>query len=273
MIQIKTQKLAGRRFEAWKERAAKARQKLLDEWKATGQPPTEFNPQIWRTLKEEFLLEIHTSKCAYFEGKIVGLADLHVEHYRPKGMVTVRTDELDQKTRQIINHPGYFWLAYEWYNLILSCPYCNTSHATENQKKRIKHPGKLNEFRITGQRVNQPCKDPEKWFEELQDEDPLLLHPYFDKPEEHIAFDDNGVPYPKKGSQKGRETIIVCNLEREELNQARRRARDCNLHQALNNLFEGREIGDTLDGAFSLWLTQCVKSYVQKMNETFPTDE
>jgi len=93
------------------------------------------------------------------EGKVVGLADLHVEHYRPKGKVTVRTDENDQTSREVIDHPGYFWLAYEWYNLILSCPYCNTSHATEDQKEKIKHPGKLNEFRINGKRVKKAIQE------------------------------------------------------------------------------------------------------------------
>jgi len=100
-----------------------------------------------------------------------------------------------------------------------------------------------------------------------------LLHPYFDKPEEHIAFDNNGVPYPKNGSKKGRETISVCNLEREELNQARRRTRECNLHQALNNLFERHEIGEALDGSYSLWLGQCIKDFLHTVNEIFPMDE
>lgn len=273
MIHIKIEKLAGERFEAWKERAAKARQKLLDEWKAKRQPPTKFNNQIWKELKDEFLLDIHGSKCAYCEGKVVGLADLHVEHYRPKGKVTVRTDESDQKTRKPFAHPGYFWLAYEWYNLILSCPYCNTSHTTADEKKKIKHTGKLNEFRISGERVSEPSKSPENWFEELKKEDPMLLHPYFDKPEEHITFDDNGVPYPKNGSERGQETITVCNLEREELNQKRRTARDCNLHRAVINVLQRGEIGETLDGSYSLWINKCVKDYIHRLSDKFNANE
>ena len=52
-------------------------------------------------------------KCAYCESHI-GAADWDVDHFRPKGRVTERAD-----------HPGYYWLTYEWENLYPSCNNCN----------------------------------------------------------------------------------------------------------------------------------------------------
>lgn len=48
------------------------------------------------------LEDIYNGKCAYCETKV---EQYHVDHYRPK--VT------------------YYWLAYSWDNLIISCPTCN----------------------------------------------------------------------------------------------------------------------------------------------------
>jgi hypothetical protein len=53
-------------------------------------------------------------KCAYCETKYEATAARDVEHFRPKGAVA--------KAPQ---HPGYWWLAAEWTNLLPSCPACN----------------------------------------------------------------------------------------------------------------------------------------------------
>ena len=60
------------------------------------------------------LEKLFHDKCAYCEGKSIGQADWDVEHFRPKGSVAERDD-----------HPGYYWLAYEWENLYPSCKHCN----------------------------------------------------------------------------------------------------------------------------------------------------
>ncbi len=285
MIRIKTDKFSGKNFEEWQKRAREARQKLLDGWKP-GEPPKKLHTQIWKDFKKEFLLGIHSKKCAYCEAKISANANLHVEHYRPKRKVTVRSENCDHSTRKPINHPGYFWLAYEWHNLILACPHCNTYHTTEEQKegiihpgeteeqkKKITHPGKLNEFRINGTRINKPSDNPNKWIEELKEEKPLLLHPYFDNPEDHITFDDKGVPYPKNGSERGQETIQVCNLNRETLNEARRTAKQCNLYRAINDIYDGREINDVADEPFSAWLKHCIASHIRNLQKAYGLDD
>lgn len=55
------------------------------------------------------LSNIYRGKCAYCETKT---ELMHVEHFRPK-------------------RGGYYWLAYSWDNLLLSCPTCNTNKSDE----------------------------------------------------------------------------------------------------------------------------------------------
>lgn len=58
------------------------------------------------------LKRIFKRKCAYCE-KQVEKGFFEVEHYRPKGRV------------EGSDHPGYWWLALAWSNLLPTCPGCN----------------------------------------------------------------------------------------------------------------------------------------------------
>lgn len=51
------------------------------------------------------------------------------------------------------------------------------------------------------------------WWEELKAEEPLLLHPYIDDPQEHFAAKKNGVLLGL--TECGRKTIAVCDLNRQ----------------------------------------------------------
>jgi hypothetical protein len=64
----------------------------------------------------EALTELSHGKCAYCESPVSGSSQTDIEHYRPKGMVRDKPD-----------HPGYWWLAMDWNNLVLSCMHCNQS--------------------------------------------------------------------------------------------------------------------------------------------------
>jgi hypothetical protein len=163
-----------------------------------------------------FLHEIFRYKCAYCEGRYEAGHPWQVEHYRPKSEVT--------EFRELIDHPGYFWLAYEWHNLLLCCAHCNTWEEKSRKTKGKSHPSKSNEFRVLGQRVIQPGPDPDRWLEELEAERPLLLNPYFDDPEEHLAFTEDSFIYGI--TERGRETVKVCNLRRPGLVEAHREAKD-----------------------------------------------
>ncbi|MFG3553374.1 hypothetical protein ACGGAQ_03195 [Micromonospora sp. NPDC047557] len=66
----------------------------------------------WVALREEMSRLSH-GKCWYTESKNLG-ADDDIDHFRPKGGV-----------QGIPDHPGYYWLAFDWKNFRLSCHHAN----------------------------------------------------------------------------------------------------------------------------------------------------
>lgn len=72
----------------------------------------------WTAVRDAF--EQHSNgKCWYVECKSPG-ADNDIDHYRPKSRVA------EDRT-----HPGYYWLAFEWRNLRLSCQRANRPRRDE----------------------------------------------------------------------------------------------------------------------------------------------
>src|SRR6266511_3690577 len=67
------------------------------------------------------LLRAQHNKCCYCESKFRHTSYGAVEHYRPKGSVKQAPGLKEE-------YPGYYWLAYDWNNLLVSCERCNTSH-------------------------------------------------------------------------------------------------------------------------------------------------
>ena len=63
------------------------------------------------------LKDIQKNKCAFCE---VNLDSQHgeIEHFRPKKM-------FKQNPEDSRHYPGYYWLSYNWDNLLLSCITCN----------------------------------------------------------------------------------------------------------------------------------------------------
>lgn len=89
----------------------------------------------WGLLKK-WLASISSYNCWYCEGKSTR-APLDVDHFRPKLGITVDGVRLTE-------HPGYYWLAYEWSNFRLSCQRCNRPEKDESEVTR----GKANEFPV-----------------------------------------------------------------------------------------------------------------------------
>src|SRR5690606_11272092 len=81
-----------------------------------------------RSRVEDQLAKTYLNKCAYCER----LEKADIEHYRPKKSVLGEA------------HDGYYWLCYEWTNLLPSCVKCNRDGA------------KLTHFPILGNRVHLP---------------------------------------------------------------------------------------------------------------------
>ncbi len=158
-----------------------------------------FDSKVYRDTTLEALEAMYHSKCAYCETDTSAGAPMQVEHYRPKA-----------KVMGDANHLGYYWIAYEWSNLILSCSKCNN-------KKR-------NHFPVLGTRVSIPQLDangfPTADFqlansEAFLREDALLLHPEIDTVENHFVFNISAEIVGL--SPKATKTIEVCGLNRKEL--------------------------------------------------------
>lgn len=140
------------------------------------------------------LVEAQHSKCCFCESK-VGM-DGDVEHYRPKA-------GFSQGAGRRIEGPGYYWLAYEWSNLLLSCSICN------QRFKRSLFP-----LTDPATRARSPRDDTSR-------EAPLFVDPTDTDPEEHIGF-RREIPYPVDGCPRGAATIRALGLDRESLNERRR---------------------------------------------------
>ncbi|MCH7726958.1 MAG: hypothetical protein IH991_10820 [Planctomycetes bacterium] len=85
------------------------------------------------------LTEAFFSKCAYCESYSAHVAPKDIEHFRPKS-------EIDTGKKTIA--PGYYWLAADWSNLLLSCQFCNRTTYLDvpNSSKQVRL-GKLTQFR------------------------------------------------------------------------------------------------------------------------------
>lgn len=94
------------------------------------------------------LLEDQHYKCAYCECHITKEYN-DVEHYRPKAK--------------------YYWLGYEWNNLLYACDLCNRTY------KKDFFPLKNEANRVTA-----PA--------DLDNEEPLIINPAFVEPMAHIEF-------------------------------------------------------------------------------------
>ena len=163
-------------------------QKLLAGLKLRSEdfPSYWLNPAV-----REALWKLHHGKCCYCERKREIKRESDIEHYRPKSAVSEASD-----------HPGYWWLAYEWSNYLYSCKPCNETH------KRNFFPLLDGSPRATG-----PNQD-------TSIERPVLLNPIDDDPESCISYDwqtGAGVYVMAIGrddQRRGSETIEILKLNR-----------------------------------------------------------
>ncbi len=174
------------------------------------------------SVKRE-LRDIYHGKCAYCESRLQG--QQIVDHYRP-----------------IVRYP---WLIYEWSNLLTSCPVCNAN--------------KSDRFDVKGKRVDGPQADRNEWKSDsnsFHGEEPLLLNPEIDNPEEHLYFNSQGEVLGR--SERGDYTISVCNLNREDLVNRRKEK----IHVLINEFqqllysyiqtkFDGKALSLLLDNIFT----------------------
>ena len=143
---------------------------------------------------KETLKRAQYGKCCYCESKFLSTSYGAVEHFRPKRGV-------QQNERQDLQYPGYYWLAYDWNNLLFSCERCNTSH-------------KRNLFPLLDE-----TKRAVSHHDDITKERPLLINPAQEDPRKHLHFLGEAVI---GDTDKGRQTIRTLCLMRKDLRNERR---------------------------------------------------
>lgn len=208
MIRVHFQEPDSPEWRDWKARAAKAR-KGLEEARANGRKKT-INADLYKERKAD-IFSAFNGKCAFCE-TLVFETDQHgdVEHFRPKGGVTDEKDRpvlVTLETGRLGPHPGYYWLAYDWTNLLPSCQLCN-------QPSHNGVRGKKNRFPVSdGFWAARPGEETH--------EKPLFLHPVRDVPEEHFVLDEvTGVL--GSATPRGMACIELLALNRQGLMEKRR---------------------------------------------------
>lgn len=148
------------------------------------------------SVKSE-LSAMSSDKCAYCESKI-GITDFpNIDHFRPSAAWRNSRESLVEK-------PGYFWLAYNWENLLPTCQQCNCI---------FKH-------------VVFPLADPAGRVTEpnavLSGEGPLLIDPSKEDPNEWLRYRFE-MAYSVDANDRGNAVIKTFGLnDREPLVENRR---------------------------------------------------
>jgi uncharacterized protein (TIGR02646 family) len=146
------------------------------------------------TVKDALIADQH-GKCCYCESKFEATGFGDVEHFRPKAGVR-------QQPSAPLEKPGYYWLAYEWSNLLYSCEICNRRH-------------KRNWFPL----IN-PVNRARQHQDRISRERPLLPHPCRTNPATEVTFHRH-VAVETLGSLRGATCIQAYGLNRKPLRQRR----------------------------------------------------
>jgi len=174
-----------------------------------------FNSRCYgaKSIKSALLRAQH-GKCAFCESKVSHVAYGDIEHFRPKA-------GYQQRATDGLQRPGYYWLAYEWTNLLFACQICNQQ-------------GKKNLFPLAN-----PRRRATSHHDDLSAERPLLIDPADHDPERYIGFREE-VAYPRHGRRIGKRTIEILALNRPALLERRRdRLKMLQLLQQLREALRG----------------------------------
>lgn len=161
-----------------------------------GRPPAtfEFDRDTYAhiTVKNALWSAQH-DKCAYCEGTFRAFGYGDVEHYRPKAY-----SQQSKGAKKV--YPGYWWLAYSWDNLVVSCDICNRA------RKRNLFP-----LRNPAMRAKDEAG--------VAREEPLLIDPAgLSDPRDHIRF--RGAA-PEARTDEGSKSIEIYYLDRPYLTAER----------------------------------------------------
>ncbi|MBK9535585.1 MAG: TIGR02646 family protein [Flavobacteriales bacterium] len=146
-------------------------------------------PQYSRDVNRD-LLETSNNACAYCEAPL-NEKTVHIDLYRP---VKVEPNE------QVGDH--YWWLLFDWQNMLPICNECSFAKGAQ--------------FPIAGKRVPIKHADDQPRGSALEKEEPYLLNPYEDDPEEYFDYSSNGMIKPRSTlghMQKRRAEVTIETLD------------------------------------------------------------
>jgi uncharacterized protein (TIGR02646 family) len=222
--------------------SAKLKKLVEDLWKhyeKDTQQRMKFRTDLLKPIRKD-LSAVFQNKCAYCETKIGITSDFDLENFRPKNVTVGSSGYLPHH---------YFWLAYDWNNLLPSCQVCN------------RHKRSL--FPLTDESKRAKVGDTGS---QLLAESPLLLDPCYDRPEEHLIFKENGLIEAK--SLRGSATIELLHLNREPLVHARQNAAVM-FKSKLQGKISPKEIADLLSEKpsheYAAVLRSVLEIYQQKL--------
>lgn len=141
------------------------------------------------------LKQLQNDKCCFCEATVSVVTHGDVEHFRPKAGWM-------QKDKDALTKPGYYWLAYDFTNLFLSCQICNQKY-------------KKNYFPLAN-----PDKRAKKHTDKLSAEKSLIIDPGKDDPSKYLSFNKEMI-VAINNNEKGKETINRTGLNRPEILKSR----------------------------------------------------
>ena len=156
------------------------------------------------------LKKIYNGKCAFCEQKI---EQSHIEHYRPKKI--------------------YYWLAFSWDNLLISCATCNIFKG-----KNFEIEGKTAGFTNTIDTINK-INGISAAYDAT--EKPRMVNPEVTDPEGEIQFSKNGNIV--SDNNRFSYTIDKCKIDRKHLNDSRKKLLDDYKKDIVSALYSNDEIG------------------------------
>ena len=202
---------------------------MVHRFKDILNPPADLIDSKWDTLRSSLLAEknnhdvksecyrdttlaalctLYRNKCAICERERG--TELQVDHYRPK-------KKRDNKTSVEYNQPGYYWLAYEWSNLIPLCSYCNINKSTKFPLSTWDETNRISDH-INVKGILDFDAYNLIWLQ--NNERPLLINPEHDiNPERHFSFQIDGRIIGR--TAEGIETINICKLNRRDVKRER----------------------------------------------------
>lgn len=250
-------------------KSEKAKKAILDVIK----DPSNYDSKIVKN-SEIFnaLNTIYNGKCAFCESKLTGDVLKFISHYRPR--------------------PQYYWLSYEWSNLLLCCEDCQAAKRSsefpiENEVNRLNAMPQSNSLHW---QLNST---------ELRNEHPLLLNPEIDMPEEEFKFSPDGKISRAYIGSRGFDTLRICKLNRTSLVSSRSKVvknfynsfvsatklvrsqifqdytqqeKEKILKKNYENIFKELRLGKLKDNEFSLLYIKMLEEFDSFFTNLFPDD-